>query len=278
MCSSQKIAFISGRSGVGKTTTVVNIAHHLANLGNSVCIIDMDMFLGELHITMGMEQFYDNKKTLYHVLKNIHDVEDCLLCNDKNPNISLLPSSRVLNLNNIDMSNLKDILDYLSSKFEYILMDIPADFGNNSFLNLDYSSIDKIVFVSSHTVSSITNTDSLLNYFELNNPFPNLSLIITNYLNELDIDDNNLALNNIHETLNIPILGVVSYDKDTAVNLNIGNFEFFNKKSNIFKEYEAITNNLIETTDIDMSIKKRKSSRKFLPNTLFKKNNKKYIN
>ena len=32
--------------------------------------------------------------------------------------------------------NLKDILDYLSSKFEYILMDIPADFGNNSFLNL----------------------------------------------------------------------------------------------------------------------------------------------
>lgn len=276
MKTGEIVAFISGRSGVGKTTTIVNIAHQLANLGHSVCIIDMDMIFGELHISMGLEQFYDNKKTLYHVLKNYCTLEECLIRN--NDNICLLPSSRNLNINSeIDMSNLSSIITSLSEKFNYVLLDIPSDLGTISFFNINHLTINKIIFISSHNLSSITNTDTLVEYFELNNFTKEMYLIITNYIEELNSEDESISLSNICEVLKIPLLGVVSYNKDIIIDINKGINNLAHKKSLNYKEYEIIVERLCCNTELINPTKKDKRSKGFLSNPFSKKHPKKYI-
>ena len=49
------IVITSGKGGVGKSTSVANIATALAMLGKSVVVIDADIALRNLDIIMGLE-------------------------------------------------------------------------------------------------------------------------------------------------------------------------------------------------------------------------------
>ena len=51
----EAIAITSGKGGVGKSSTVINIATLLAQRGFTVCMIDMDLGLKNLDIMLGLE-------------------------------------------------------------------------------------------------------------------------------------------------------------------------------------------------------------------------------
>ncbi len=88
------IAIVNQKGGCGKTTTAVNIAAALAELGNRVLIIDLDP---QGHTTLGLgcdPEAID--KTIYDVLTDSHIPLSKVIINSSQEGLSLVPSNILL--------------------------------------------------------------------------------------------------------------------------------------------------------------------------------------
>ena len=112
----------SGQPGEGKTTTVVNTAISLAQLGASVLIIDCDLRKPSAHKIFGVE----STKGLSTYLSR--DIEiDGMIHKLQIPNLSLLPCGPIPPnpAELISSERMKDLLKMLSERYDHILIDSP---------------------------------------------------------------------------------------------------------------------------------------------------------
>jgi polysaccharide biosynthesis transport protein len=116
------ILVVSGRSGEGKTTTVVNTAISLAQLGASVLIVDCDLRRPSVHKVLNINQ----PCGLSTFLSRDVQVED-FIAKTKVPNLSLLPCGYIPPNPAELLSSLKmkQMLTRLSERFDHIIIDSP---------------------------------------------------------------------------------------------------------------------------------------------------------
>src|SRR5437764_10034391 len=126
------IALMNQKGGVGKTTTTVNLGAALAELGFTVCLIDLDP-QAHLTINYGVEP-KPEITSLYNVLveergflEAIHKVDE---------RIALVPSSIDLAAAEIELvsvlgreSLLKKRIEASECDFDFILLDCPPSLG-----------------------------------------------------------------------------------------------------------------------------------------------------
>jgi capsular exopolysaccharide synthesis family protein len=112
----------SGQPGEGKTTTVVNTAISLAQLGSSVLIIDCDLRKPSAHKVFGLS----HTKGLSTYLSR--DIEiDGLIHKLQIPNLSLLPCGPIPPnpAELISSERMKNLLQMLAGSYDHILIDSP---------------------------------------------------------------------------------------------------------------------------------------------------------
>jgi polysaccharide biosynthesis transport protein len=116
------ILVTSGQAGEGKTTTVVNTAISLAQLGASVLIIDCDLRRPTTHKIFGIEAA-DGLSTYLS-----HNTEiDGLIHKLQIPNLSLLPCGPIPPnpAELISSARMKNLLKLLTERYDHILIDSP---------------------------------------------------------------------------------------------------------------------------------------------------------
>jgi capsular exopolysaccharide synthesis family protein len=118
----KKILITSGQPGEGKTTTVVNTAISLAQLGSSVLIIDCDLRKPSVHKVLGVDQsrglstYLSTKIDLVDVMQKLSIPNLWVLpCGPIPPNPSEMISS----------AKMKDMLRTLAESFDHIIIDSP---------------------------------------------------------------------------------------------------------------------------------------------------------
>jgi capsular exopolysaccharide synthesis family protein len=113
---------VSGRSGEGKTTTVVNTAISLAQLGASVLIIDADLRKPSVHKILGVNQSGGLSNFLSRDIF-LHE----LIAPTAIPNLFLLPCGQIPPnpAELISSKKMKELLKTLSERFDHILIDSP---------------------------------------------------------------------------------------------------------------------------------------------------------
>ena len=116
------ILFTSGQPGEGKTTTAINTAISLSQLGSSVLLIDADLRRPTVHRVFKM----NHAQGLSTYLSRPVEI-DSLIHKLWVPNLSVLPCGPIPPnpAELISSERMKDILKLLSEKYDHILIDSP---------------------------------------------------------------------------------------------------------------------------------------------------------
>jgi chromosome partitioning protein len=128
----ETIACANQKGGVGKTTTVVNLASFLALAGDRVLVVDLDP-QGNATSALGIDRARD--RSVYDAV--IDDVQlDDLAVPTKVDGLTLIPSSIALAGAEVELTPLEQrerrlsgLLDPLRERYDYLLIDCPPSLG-----------------------------------------------------------------------------------------------------------------------------------------------------
>ena len=133
------IAIVNQKGGVGKTTTSINLAASLGVLGKKALLVDLDP-QGNSTTGLGVSK-KDYDASVYELLTKKAAVEDVII-KTKFKNLYIIPAT--VNLAGIDFefvqmgsidntfnrsAQLKNHLDEVKDKFDYIILDCPPSLG-----------------------------------------------------------------------------------------------------------------------------------------------------
>ena len=146
------ISVINQKGGVGKTTTVINLAAGLTMKGKKILVIDLDP-QGNATTGLGLSNNESSDQTIYSVLngsKKIHEV----IKKTSFENLDLITS-------NVDLSGL-EVETAGDSRRAFMLKDELASYLNNSRVLYDYVLIDCPPSLSLLTIMALVSSNSLL--------------------------------------------------------------------------------------------------------------------
>ncbi len=127
------IAVANQKGGVGKTTTAVNLAACLALDGKSTLLIDVDP-QGNSTTGLGIERTAV-AGSLYEVIAGTRSIED-VVCQTQLHDLLIVPSTKDLVGAEIELVSaekreyrIKEALEPIRSRYEYVLLDCPPSLG-----------------------------------------------------------------------------------------------------------------------------------------------------
>ena len=130
--TSRVITVTSGKGGVGKTTTTVNLGTILAKKGKKVLLIDADP-QGNATSGLGVEK--EIEPSTYDILVNDTEIKDAIQ-DTLIKNLKVCPANMNLAGAEVELvsmmsreQRLKEKLDTVKEEFDYILIDCPPSLG-----------------------------------------------------------------------------------------------------------------------------------------------------
>jgi flagellar biosynthesis protein FlhG len=151
------ITVTSGKGGVGKTNTSINMALAYARMGKKVVVMDADLGLANVNVMLDVVPKY----TLYHVIHKQKSMKDILQTTDYGIQIVAGASgvSKIANLTEEERQNFIDELDTLSNA-DIIIIDTSAGVSSNV---LDFiAAADDAVIITTPEPTAITDAYGII--------------------------------------------------------------------------------------------------------------------
>jgi chromosome partitioning protein len=128
----RSIAVMNQKGGVGKTTTAVNLSAALAEMGQRVCVVDLDpQAHASLHLGVVLR---DGQPSVYDVLAGERLLPD--VRQQVGDNLWLVPAHLDLAAAEVELAGevgreviLRDMLAQDDAQFEYLVVDCPPSLG-----------------------------------------------------------------------------------------------------------------------------------------------------
>ncbi len=200
----QKIVVItSGKGGVGKTTTAINLGAALNHFGKDVLVIDANLSTPNIGIHLNSPEVPIN---LNHVLSGKADISEAIY--EHESGLKILPSSlSIKELKKIKIEKLKDFKKNFSEFADYIIVDSGAGLGLEVQAVIDIA--DELIIVTNPEMPAIVDALKAIKLAEQNKK-PILGVIVTR------VKKNKIEMQAeiVKEMLEVPILGMIPEDLD----------------------------------------------------------------
>lgn len=195
------ITITSGKGGVGKTTTAINIGAALNALGKEVVILDANLTTPNVGLHLGAPIVPIN---LNHVLLGKAKIADAIYEHESGTKI--VPSSlSVKELRRLNQDKLRDVGKKLRKMADYVIYDSAAGLGDEALAAIEAG--DDIVLVTNPEIPAVTDALKASKVIEDMGKEVK-GVIITRVRN----NRTEMPIENVRDMLELPILGVVPED------------------------------------------------------------------
>ena len=247
------IAVISGKGGVGKTTTTANIGLGIA-LNNKRCVVvDFDIGQRNLDMILGLENrvVYD----IVQVMDGEASLSQALIKSKMNDKLYFLAASQTKDKTALQSEKISKLIGSLREDFDYIILDAPAGIESGYEHTIEFA--DAAIIVVNPEVSSIRDADRAIGILDSKSQKVKDGSEVAKYLiiNRIDAkmvqSGEMLSSSDILDILGINLLGKVPEDKGIIDASNQGKPIILNPSSAAGQAYKRIASRLCGE-DIDM--------------------------
>ena len=229
------IVITSGKGGVGKTTTAINLGAAINYFGKDVLIVDGNLSTPNVGIHLNSPEV---PICLNHVLLGKADVHEAVYEHDSG--LKIMPSSlSIKELKKIKPQKMKSLKSELKRLGDYIILDSAAGLGIEA--NSAIETADELILVTNPEMPAITDALKTIKLAE-EKKVKIKGIIIT----RVKKNKSEMQPDVVKDMLEVPILGSVPEDDITQEALNLKDaLVNTHPKSNSARAYKEIAAKLI---------------------------------
>ena len=202
---SRFIAFASGKGGVGRTALTFNMGVAMSLFGEEVVMLDTDLVMANMDVITGL---LNPEVTLHDVLIREKSIDDCVY--EINQGVRVVPTGihfETLKHINPNYISWNKIMNEVSDYGNVFLMDLPAGINSNIFEGLPEET--ELILVTNSTMASVADA------LKIRILFNELNIDIVGFVLNMWYDDKFLlSSTEIESILEVPIIGIVPYDRE----------------------------------------------------------------
>lgn len=236
---SRLITITSGKGGVGKTTTTINLGAALTSFGKRVIVVDANLSTPNVGLHLGAPIV---PISLNHVLQGKATIGEAMY--EHHTGTKIIPSSlSIQDMRQLPHHKLKEVGKKLRKMADIVLFDCAAGLGDEAFAALDAA--DEIVIVTNPELPAVTDALKTAKLIETMGKHVH-GVIVTRVAHA----KTEMPIANIADMLELPILGVIPDDnrvKQALVAKNALVDEYPHSKS--ARAYKRIAAHLIGDRD-----------------------------
>lgn len=230
------IVITSGKGGVGKTTTAINLGAAMHYFGEDVLVIDGNLSTPNIGIHLNSPEVPID---LNQVLQNKAEPFEAVY--EHESGIKIMPSSiSIKELKKVKPEKIKDFKKEFKKLSNYIIVDSAAGLGSEAISVIDIA--DEIIIVTNPEMPAITDALKTIKLAEEMKK-PVLGVIITRVKkNKIEMQPDT-----VKEMLETPILGMVPEDISIQKSLSLKNIVVYAyPKSTPARAYKEIAAKILD--------------------------------
>ncbi len=229
------IVISSGKGGVGKTVTAINLASALNKLGKKTLLIDSNLTTPNIGINLGAPSV---PITLNHVLQEKNTIHEAIYKHHSGTKI-ILASFSIQDLQGIKPQKFNLAISSLKANFDFIIIDSAAGLGREALLAFPVA--DEILIITNPENAAVADA---LKTLHIAKKFNKKCSII---LNKTRNDKKELSEEAIKNLLETEILETIPEDDSIKESLMIRDAIIHtHPKSKATKAYESLAKKFIE--------------------------------
>jgi septum site-determining protein MinD len=230
------IVITSGKGGVGKTTTAINLGAAINYFGKNVLVIDGNLTTPNIGIHLNSPEVPIN---LNHVLLGKADAFEAVY--EHESGMKIMPSSlSIKELNKIKPEKIKDFKGDFKKIADYIIIDSAAGLGNEALSLIQMA--DELIIVTNPEMPAITDALKAIKIAEQMKK-KILGVIVT----RVKKDSIELRPDTVKDMLEVTILGMIPEDISVQKSLSMKDAVVHtHPKSSAARAYKEIAAKIIE--------------------------------